>query len=133
MSSASCGEKKRLSRPRRSSCVDLLGDAPLQRPVELRELPALLRLPVVQALLLQARADPRLQQHRLERLAEIVLGAELDAAHDAVELVQRRDHEHRDVAPGGIGLEALEHRVAVEVRHHDVEEHEVHRRRRLGW
>ncbi len=106
----------------------LLRDAVLQRLVQLRELAALARLLIVKALLLQARADPRLEQHGLERLAEVVLGPELDAAHHAVHLVQRRDHEDRDVAKGRIGLEPLEHRVAVEVRHHHVEQHQVHGR-----
>ena len=104
---------------------DLLGDAPLQRLVPLRQLAAMARLLVVQALLLQAGADPRLQEHRVERLGQVVLGAELDAAHHAVHLVQRRDHEDRDVAQRGIGLEPLEHGIAVQVRHHDVEQHEV--------
>ena len=38
---------------------------------------------VAQALLLEARADARLEQHRIDRLGQVVLGAELDAAHDA--------------------------------------------------
>ena len=54
-------------------------------------------LEVVQPLLRQARVDPRAQDHRIERLREVVVGAGLDAANDAVDLVDRRDHDHRDV------------------------------------
>ena len=80
---------------------------------------------VVEPFLLQACAHPRLQQHGVEGLAEVIVGAELDAPHHAVHLVQRGDHEHGDVAPRGIALDPLEHGIAVQVRHHDVEEDEV--------
>jgi hypothetical protein len=43
---------------------------------------------VTQPLLLQAGADPRPQQDRIERLGEIVVGARLDAADDRIELAQ---------------------------------------------
>jgi hypothetical protein len=128
MSSASWGEKKRLSRPETLELANLLGHALLQRLVELRQLAAIAELVVVEPLLLQAGAHPRLQQHGVERLAQVVVGAELDAPHHALHLVQGGDHEHGDVASRGIALDLLEHGEAVQVRHHDVEEDEVHGR-----
>ena len=56
---------------------------------------------IAQALLLEAGADPRPEQHAVERLRQIVLGAELDAADHALDLVHGRDHDHRDVAQRG--------------------------------
>jgi hypothetical protein len=130
MASASAGREEALEPVQPLELRDLVGDAALQRLVHLGQRAAVARLLVVQALLLQAGAHPRLEQHGLERLAEIVLGAELDAARHAVQLVQRRDHEHRDVAERRIPLDPLEHRIAVEVRHHHVEQHEIHGRAR---
>src|SRR5690606_12746834 len=47
----------------------------------------------------------------------------------ALELRERRDHGPRDVAPGLVRLQPLEHLEAVQLRHHDVEEHEIERPR----
>jgi hypothetical protein len=88
------------------------------------------RLLVVQPLLLQAGADARLQQDGIERLAQVILGAELDAAHHAVHVIERGDHEHGHRSQRGITLELLQHGVPVEVGHHHVEQHEVHGRPR---
>jgi hypothetical protein len=68
-----------------------------------REAPHQLLLLVAQALLLEAGADARLQQHRVDGLGEIVLGAELDAAHDVDQSLERRRHDHRQVAQGAVG------------------------------
>ncbi len=57
-----------------------------------------LLLAVAQPFLFQRGADARAQQDRIERLGQIVLGAGLDAAHHAVELVERRNHDDRNVA-----------------------------------
>ena len=54
-------------------------------------------LPVTQPFFLQRGADARLQQRRVERLAQIVFGAGLDAAHDAVDLVERGNDDHRNI------------------------------------
>ena len=82
---------------------------------------------IAPALLLETGADPRLQQHRVEWLGQVVLRAELNTAHHAVEVVERRDHDHRDVAQPGIELEAPQDLEAVHVRHHDVEQDQVDR------
>ena len=47
-----------------------------------------LALLVAQAFFLQAGIDARPQQHRVERLGQVILGAHLDAARHAVHLVQ---------------------------------------------
>ena len=66
-----------------------------------------------------------MQQHGIERLGEVVLGAGLDAAHDAVELVQCGDHDHRQIA-GVLGrLEPAQNLEPVHLRHDEVEQYEV--------
>ncbi len=45
----------------------------------------------------------------------------------AVELIERRDHDHRQVPQLRVHLHALQHLIAIELRHHDVEEHEIDR------
>ncbi len=86
------------------------------------ELGVLALLLIPQALLLQAGADAGAQQHRIEGLAEIILGATLDAAHHAVNLVERGNHDHRNIAQRGVGLHLTEDLVAVDLRHHDVQQ-----------
>ena len=71
----------------------------------------------------------RAQQHRIERLRQIVLRAALDAAHDAGDVVERGDHDHRNVLRVLRALEALECLVSVHPRHHHVQQHHVERLR----
>ena len=92
-----------------------------------RELPEQLALLVPEPLLLEARADARPEQHRVHRLEEVVLGAHLDAPGDAVHLLDRRHHHHRDVAEARVGGEGLQRLVAVHLGHLDVEQHQVDR------
>ena len=80
---------------------------------------------VVQPLFLDAGADSRLEQYRVERLRQVVFRALLDATYDALHLVQRGNHDHRDVAQRGDTAPLFEHRVAVHLRHHHVQQHEV--------
>src|SRR6516162_7745525 len=79
------------------------------------------------ARLFDAVVDPRLQQHRIEGLGQIVGGSKLDATNDTVDVLDGRDHHHRYIAQRGIGAQLLEHTIAVELRHHDVEEDEIDR------
>ena len=76
---------------------DLLRDALLERAVPLLQLPRVLRFTVAQPLLLQAGADAGPQQYGVEGLGKVVLRPQLDAAHDALDLVDCRDHQHGDV------------------------------------
>ncbi len=82
-------------------------------------------LEVVEALLREPGVDPCPQQHRVERLRQVVVGADLDATYDAVDLVDGRDHDDRDVRGARRRLETLERLDAVELRHEDVEQDDV--------
>src|SRR6266498_5777338 len=82
---------------------------------------------VVEALLGQCGSDPSVQEDRMEGLGEVILGAHLDAADNAVDLVDRRDHDHRHVPKRGITLQSLEYRAAVELGHDDVKQDNVER------
>ena len=92
-----------------------------------RELPKQLSLLVAQAFLLEARRDPRPQQHGVDRLEQIVLGAHLDAPSHAVDLFDGRHDNDGDVAQLRVRPESLERLVAVHLGHLDVEQHEVGR------
>jgi hypothetical protein len=83
----------------------------------------------VEALPGQRRRDPGLENRRVDRLGEVVRGAHLEAADDAVELVDAGDHDDRQVLQGGVRSERRQHLVAVHLRHDDVEEDHVDRRR----
>ena len=92
---------------------------------------------IAKALLVEAGVDARPQQHRIEGLGQVVLGARLDTADDAVDLVDGRDHDHRHPVHPRVGLEARQHLEAVHVRHHQVEEDQIeilglHLRQRLA-
>jgi hypothetical protein len=80
---------------------------------------------VAQALLLEARVDPRVEQHRVDRLRQVVLRAHLEAPHDTVQFVERRRHDHRDVAEMWITLQLLQDPVAVEFGHQHVQQDQV--------
>src|SRR6266566_2413653 len=124
------GEVRReeaLETPEPLELGDLLRDTPLQGLIELGELTPISSLLIVESLFLETSADPGLKKHWVERLGEVVLGAELDAPHHTVDLVERRDHQNRDIAKHGIGLQLLEHGVPVEIRHHHVEQDEIER------
>src|SRR5262249_14213804 len=75
----------------------------------------------------QAGADAGTQQGRIERFGQVVFSAQLDAANDAVDLVDGGNHNDGDVPQALIRLHCREHLVAVHVRHHDVEQHEIER------
>jgi hypothetical protein len=83
----------------------------------------LLLLP--QALLLQRRAHPRPQQHGVEGLGQVVLGAEFDPFHHVVQVGQGRDHDDRNPPQPGIGLDPGQGLEAVQFRHHGVEQDQV--------
>ena len=102
--------------------------ASCKRPrfVQLRLLaPQLLARLVAQRFLLERRQHARAQQRRIERLEQEILGAELDAAHHGVDLAHRRNHDDRQVVDAALLAQAVEHAEAVELRHHDVEQHQV--------
>ena len=66
----------------------------------------------------------------------MILGSRLDAADDALVIVDRGDHDHGNVTQCSVPLHLVEHLEPVHVRHDDVEQHKVdpagpHRRQRL--
>src|SRR5205814_917046 len=63
-----------------------------RRVRHLRDRAQVFDLGVAEPLLLEARADSRAQQYRVEGLREIVVGAELDTPNDALGLVECREH-----------------------------------------
>ncbi len=80
---------------------------------------------IAQPLALQRGVDAGVEQDRIEGLWEVVFRPGLDAAHDAVDLVERRDHDHRHMPGSGIVLEPAQHLEAVHVRHHQVEQDQI--------
>ncbi len=81
---------------------------------------------VPELLFFQARTDSCPQQHRIERLGEIILRSHLYTPDDAFELRQSGYHNDGNVTPSLVGLHTLEDLVAVHLRHHDVEENEIY-------
>ena len=84
-----------------------------------------LALQIVQPLSCQTAVDPSPQKHGVEGLRQVVLGPQLDAAHDALDVLERGDHDHRDVAQLAVRLHLREHLEAVDLRHDDVEQDDV--------
>ena len=128
--SASCGEKKRLRRPRRSSWRDLLAHPRLERPVPVRELGGLLLDGVVELLDAEEGADAGQQLRLVHGLGQEVVGARLEPLDALLRRVERGHHHHRQDARGGIGADGAAHLVAAHLRHHHVEQHEVRPLRR---
>jgi NAD(P)-dependent dehydrogenase (short-subunit alcohol dehydrogenase family) len=89
------------------------------------ELPDQLALLVAEPLLLEAGAHASPEKDRVHRLEEIVLGAHLDAARDAVHLLHRGHHDDRDVPEARVAAQRLQHLVPVHLGHLDVEQDEV--------
>ena len=82
---------------------------------------------VAQSLLLEARADARLEQHRIDGLGQVVLGTQLDAAHDALDPFERGRDDDGQVAQLQVVLQLLEYLEAVHLRHLHVEQEQVER------
>ena len=118
---ADAAEAEVVVRPLEHVVDDVLGKEPAEDVVD--SCP----LEVVEPFLGQPRVDPRAEDHGIERLREVVVGPDLDAADDALGLVDGGDHDHRDVTRIRRRLEPLEDRDAVELGHDDVEEHDVDR------
>ena len=80
---------------------------------------------VAQALLLQAGVDARLQQHRVHRLGQVVVGAQLDAARHVGHAFERAGHDDRQVAQLRVGNHLLQHLEAVHLGHLHVQQQQV--------
>ena len=75
--------------------------------------------------MVETRVDPRAEDDGVERLREVVVGADFDAPNDALRLVDGGDHDHRHVTRTRCRLEPLEDCDPVELGHDDVEKHDV--------
>src|SRR6476646_9820319 len=82
---------------------------------DLADLLQILELQVVQPFLRQRRVQPGPEHCGVEGLGQVVGGADLDAADDAVELVHGRDHDHRQVTEAIVGLDPRQLLVAVQL------------------
>jgi hypothetical protein len=85
----------------------------------------------------QELLDPGHELLRHDRLDQVVVRADVEAALQVMRLAQRGADEHRHVAERRVPLDLGAHRVAVELRHLDVEDEEIRRlrpadRERLG-
>ena len=84
-----------------------------------------LPLLVAKPLLLESRADAGPKHGGIEWLRQIILRAAFDAANDAVQFIERRDHDHRQIVERRVELDLDERFVATELGHDHVEQHEV--------
>ena len=53
---------------------------------------------IAQPFLLEASANARAKEDRIEGLGHVIFSAEFDAAHNAFDLVESRKHNHRNVS-----------------------------------
>ena len=74
---------------------------------------------------LQQRAHPRLHLQDLERLGEVVVRPQLEAARLVLDVLQRAQEHDGDLAGGGVRAQPPAHLVAVDPGHHDVEQQQV--------
>ena len=73
----------------------------------------------------QCRPDPRAQDRGIERLRQIVVGAELDALRNLVDVRVGADHDDRDISLVRIAPDHFENLVPVQIRHHQIEQDET--------
>ena len=59
--------------------------------------------------------DARRRKDRIERLGQIIGRTELDASDDALNVLNRRDHQDWNVAQFEVGAHLLQHFIAVDV------------------
>ena len=90
------------------------------------QLQPVLLLAVVPALALDARLDAGLQQHRVEGLEQVIVGARLDALDDAVHVLAAGDHDNGGCPPFGMLFYPVQYLVAVHAGHHQVQQYHVH-------
>ena len=70
----------------------------------------------------QQRTHAGLQFQAMDGLRQEVVAAGFDGLGDVARLVERRDHQHGDVARGLVLLQPLANFVAAQFGHHNVEQ-----------
>ena len=129
---ATCGGQKSLQPADPLDFRELRRHPLLERSVPARQLLGLLLQlrglqlhGIVKFLDAQQRAHAGHQRRLLERLGEIVVAACFETNDDVARVGLGGHQNDRHEAQRGVLLELLEHRDAVELRHHDVEQDEV--------
>ena len=64
--------------------------------------------------------NPRAEQYRIDRLEQIIFGADFQTPHNAWNLVQCRNDDDGDFPQRWIRLNALQHLESVKLRHQHV-------------
>ena len=103
---------------------DLLADAGFQGPVPRGKLERLLFDRVVIGLDAQQRRHPGQQLRLIERLLNKVVGARFQCAQPLL-VAASGNHDHREIPRRWLGPQPATHLQPVELRHHDVQEHQV--------
>ena len=76
---------------------------------------------------LEQRPDAGLDLEQLERFRQIVVAAHLETLRLVRDVLQRAEKHHRQFARRLACAQLPAHLITIEVRHHDVEQHEVRR------
>ena len=125
ISSASCGEKKRRSRPTRSSSATCSATRRSSDAFHCLHL-AGQRLDRGRAGLdAQHRAHARDERGVVHRLGQVLVAARFEPRDDVLRVRHRGDHDDGREGEVRVGAQAPAHLDAVELRHHDVEQDQV--------
>ena len=75
----------------------------------------------------ESRANPSVQEDRIERLGDMIHCSHLDTPHNTLHVLACRDNHHRDITQKVIVLHLLEDLKAVHLRHDKVKEYDISR------
>ena len=89
--------EKSLQTPDALDFHHLIGDTLLEGQIPHGEIGRLRTHLIMKTFAFDGCGDARAQQGRIERLRQIIVGTEFDAANDALDLVDGRNHNDRDV------------------------------------
>ena len=73
----------------------------------------------------QLGLDARQRDREIDRLGDVVVGAETERLDDVLALIARRHHDHRQIGERAGLANAAQHVEAVHAGHHHVEQHEI--------
>ena len=71
----------------------------------------------------QQRANPCLELRQIERLGQVIVRPQVEAAHPVGQRIERSEHQHRHTGPAG--PQAAQHIQAAEAGQADVEDRQV--------
>ena len=125
MSSASCGEKKRRSRPTRSSSPTCSATRRSSEAFQSLTSAASVSTVSCRRLILQHRAYTGGQCGVVDRFGQVLIAAGLEPRDHVLGIRHRGHHDDRRERERGIGAQAPTHLKAVELGHHDVEQYQI--------